>query len=225
MVKVLEFFQLLRPYIVSNSIILVRDIAPKEMKTRILMLYGICYSIGIELEGLAYVFVCTVFSNHLRNSVNSSEITDTENLLIKWMVFSPPIILSLIQMIFGEFVYKYDTPRQLCENKEEENALIALSNIYRDSKRRVEEFEKAKKIATQMKHRYPTYKQLLSVNYRELIFQGIAMMLLRNFCEVYLLLEFTTSEFTGSFGIITLCIFPLIEAARAFIPFYYVDGI
>lgn len=148
-----------------------KEITPKEMTNYMPIFFGSFYLLGIDFPIIVYIIL---------------EQWSLE-LYYKAISFFIPAIISLTQLILINFVYIYDTPRMLCENKMEEEAITEMKKIYPSNERRIAEYRALMESVNNDKNSYPTYAELFTRQNFYKVAIGSAMLAFRNSSEYYML--------------------------------------
>ena len=149
-------------------LIIVREIAPKEMMILILTSFGVAYSFGVHINNnFAFLLKLIYFNDH------------DKIVSITGLLYIIPALLSIVQLILCFIKFKKDTPRTILEKELEENALMELTNIYPGANRRMKEYEKLQNVVRELEYQYPTYKEIFSFPYLGLLAKGAFLSLAR----------------------------------------------
>jgi hypothetical protein len=92
--------------------------------------------------------------------------------------------LSAGQLILCLIAFRSDTPRECLEENDNEDCANELQKIYSSVSRRIEENELLRSIIYAKRTQYPSYKDLLTKQYRAAFLRGLILISLRN-CSGY----------------------------------------
>ena len=101
------------------------------------------------------------------------------------------IVLAGIQFILFIFVFRTDTPYELCDTTTEDSALFIMEKIYTSREIQLKEFEKLKKTK---QHKIEN-KEKLNFKGLLLIMKYVIGIILKNSGEIFIILEFDIEEF------------------------------
>ena len=121
------------------------------------------------------------------------------DIILKIQIYGIPIILSLAQFLLSILVYKIETPRYLMENNLNEYCIEVLSKFYPDNDRRIKETEIQYYLLNKTRYQYPSYYELFTRKYRNLLLQGILIITIRSFTGYFQFLFFIAKIFPNYF--------------------------
>ena len=187
--------------------LVVKEIAPRSISGSTLVLFGTFLGIGDELVYILIYFIKP----------------EKDPLLIN-IFFFMPFILSTLQLILCFTIFKYDTPRQLYEEKMEEDSLGELNKIYSSVKTRAEVHEKIKRLIDYNKRQYPRYSDLFKGENLKQLLKGMAMMVIRNFNGLFMTITFGSIIFEKKLKDDATIILFIPNIVSTIVPFLLIDS-
>jgi len=187
--------------------LVVKEIAPRSISGATLVLFGTFLGIGDELVYILIYFIKP----------------EKDPLLIN-IFFFMPFILSTLQLILCFTIFKYDTPRQLYEEKMEEDSLGELNKIYSSVKTRMKVHDKIKTLVDYSKRQYPRYSDLIKGNNLKQLLKGMAMVVIRNFNGLFMIMTFGHIIFKGKFENYAKIILFIPNIFSTIVPFLLIDS-
>jgi len=187
--------------------LVVREIAPKSITGSTLVLFGTFLGIGDELIYTLYHFIRT-----------------EEDKVQIITFFLMPSILSILQLILCFTIFKHDTPRQLYEEKMEEDGSGELKKIYSCAKTRAIVQDEIKALVDDTKREYPRYSYLCKGNNLKQLLKGMAMMVIRNFNGLFMAITFGSIIFERDLKEYATIILFIPNIISTIVPFFLVDS-
>jgi len=192
--------------------IYLREISPKEMTGSIFILHPVSFLTADEIIYLISYFI----PKHKEQKFSWLELFS----------FCLPALTAFFQLLLTYIIFTKNSPKQLCQDMQEDECLSELAKIYTNPERRLAEYDQIKTIVQKQKYLPPTYFQLFKKKYRRAALIGLVMMLLRNLCGFLVIIIFSTDLFPkGIFDVPAGIIFGGLNIVGAVLPWIFSDSV